>query len=288
MRSTTRSVRRLPGAQCAPGLALAATLCACAAQPVKPAPVPTRSSAELAALIEASDYIFEGTIQKLPGSTVEQVPASGDVAVLRVDDVIDSAPSFPDFLGREITVRLTAGQQAAVGQKRVFFTRSWLFAKSLAVDEVGVEGGTSGNKTPSGELRGLVRKIRAAAAENAVRRRLQAAEVVVSGTVVRTAPLPKAWSIASEHDPSWTAGFVRVDRWLKGKQESRELRFLFAASEDVHWYRVPKTAANQRAVFVMQRANRSGWSGAEGLTELVLVELYPIEREAETERLLRR
>ena len=53
---------------------------------------------------EAS-FVFEGTVQKAKGSTVESVPAAAGTLVVRVDRVLQSPPALRGYEGQSVTVK---------------------------------------------------------------------------------------------------------------------------------------------------------------------------------------
>src|SRR5262245_48620195 len=87
--------------------------------------------------VQQSQWIISGTVSKLGASTLKVVPASPNVAVVKVNAILDGPAQFADHLGREVTLLLNNPQGLATGKPTIFFTRSWLFGEGLGVQEVG-------------------------------------------------------------------------------------------------------------------------------------------------------
>src|ERR1041385_340399 len=88
---------------------------------------------------ETSDsppFVFRGTVKKLRAATMKDVQAGDRTAVVRVDEVLESPPSFTNYLGHDITVELAGRAKVAAGDVFVFHAESWMFGESVAVRAV--------------------------------------------------------------------------------------------------------------------------------------------------------
>jgi len=241
-------------------------------------------------------FVFRGTVKKLRAATMKDVKPGDRTAVVHVDEVLESPPSFANYAGHDITVELAGRAKAAAGDVFVFHAESWMFGESVAVRAVTQERET---------------KSRAAAAVRAVGdpvenhksrkldEHLDDADLVVSGqvTAVTVPPVPVPATRAagaapepsgpvSEHDPKWRQAVIQVDETHKGSHESREVTVLFPASTDVRWFRAPKFQAGQKGTFVLHKTKLQseehpalrGLAAAAGTTEMdVYTALHPAD-----------
>ncbi|HSS51900.1 MAG TPA: hypothetical protein VLX28_23400 [Thermoanaerobaculia bacterium] len=200
-------------------------------------------------LTHAAQLVFRGTIQKVEASNLEIVQADSGVAVVRVDEVLKTAPSLGDLTGREITVKLAQPGDATPGEQAVFFTNGWLYGKTLAVVEVGRLHGDAAL------LRGQVAGAASQAADGELQGRLAGAEVVVAGRVVETHPAAVVVEVGegSEHDPQWWEAVVQVDAVFLGKAAGQRVTFFYPTSQDVVWFEAPKPAVGADGIWLLYR-----------------------------------
>jgi hypothetical protein len=104
-------------------------------------------------------------------------------------------------------------------------------------------------------------------ADQSLRDRLTAAQLVVTGKVTSVRPVPPPavaaaeaalnageGSRVSEHDPDWHEAVVQVDTVEKGRlaaSANKTVTVVFPASKDVLWHQSPKFRAGQEGVFVL-------------------------------------
>ncbi|HEV2705481.1 MAG TPA: hypothetical protein VGV59_06125 [Pyrinomonadaceae bacterium] len=234
------------------------------------------TSSRVNSLVRESQFIFQGTVAKLNSTTMpSSLPASDATVVVKVEEVIDAPASLGNFTGQEITVGLAKNSPVRSGQRLVFFTRGWLYGRSLAVSEVGrLEGGRN-----TAAIRRQVAEARQMISDENLSRRLARAEVVVVGTVtlVRPARERRRPSIITEHEPDWWEAVIEVETVMKGTLQSRSVVVLYANSNDVMWYGAPKFARGQRGVFLLHRPDaelQRQWQ-IQGLTALDPLDFQP-------------
>ena len=235
--------------------------------------LPTAARAQdldLASLKRQSQLVFVGTIEKIGAATEANIPVDDRTAIVRVDRVLRSTDQFRALNGREVTVQLRQEQPAAKGDTAVFFTRSWLYGKSLAVVEVG-----RGNAKDEKALASEIEETEVKAADEKLGGRIATAELIVLGTVTRVRPAPgeKGRGPITEHDPDWWEATIAVDSVEKGQRPS-ELRVLFANSTDEMWIDSPKLRKGETAVFLLRQNQQekgmpalrlSGWTALDSL-----------------------
>jgi hypothetical protein len=247
-------------------------------------------------------FVFRGTVERARASTIPGLPADAGTVVVRVNEVLEAPPALAKLAGREVTV-VDAGKAARAGQEAIFHTNGVRFGEGIAVRAVRVEP-----LAPAAPARGPA-AARAAAAplaaaagtgapdpaqahhERQLKRQLDAADVVVAGTVtdVRMAPEtlalagapaaaiaapaggrrgargaaraagaapgPPPWRRISEHDPLWQEAVVHVESVEKGATNQKQVVVRFPGSNDVAWRNHPKFRPGQQGVFLL---NRSG------------------------------
>jgi hypothetical protein len=200
-------------------------------------------------VVSSSPFVLACTVKRLGASNVTVVPAAGNTAVLRVDDVIWAAPMLGMRRGSEITVRLTRGT-AKVGLKAVFFATSWIYGDVIAVEEV--DRLHLGARLDAKAVRRAVAAARLALADDAVVARLAEAPVVIGGHISKVEPAGKA--VAEPDDPQWHVALVAVQSIEKGKVTSPEVKVFFPANPDGRWETAPKFHVGQEGFFILREA----------------------------------
>ncbi len=206
---------------------------------------------------EAS-FVLDGTVTALGKSTEPLLVAGKLTALVRVDAVVRAPPAMQNLVGREITVQLR--QPAQVGDKARFWTQGLLYGASLAVEEVANRGAVPAASPraalPAGERAATAREAdQAARLRSALKARAgEAASIVVGQVVSVVGPSTAARNAPrlSEHDPHWSTATVTVGQVLKGRA-AKNIKVLFANSQDVMWRQAPKLSVGQRAVLLLRK-----------------------------------
>lgn len=204
-------------------------------------------------------FSFKGTVKKLNAATIPEVLVSDRTVIVQVDQVLQGPISLGDYTGKEVTVLLKRAESRQVGQQYTFCTTGWIYGTGLAVKEVVVSGFTlSADFTPENAA-----KAQEVSTEKELRKRLDRADAVIVGRVLRTGPLPKARMALepegglprlSEHDPKWREAVVAIEDVGKGDlRKGQEIRIPFPSSRDVVWYQAPKFKEGQEGVWLLHR-----------------------------------
>lgn len=207
-------------------------------------------------LLEHSQWVIEGTVQKVGATTMPEVPASPNTFVVKVDAILHGPSEFSDHRGRQITLYSDDPKGLAPKESAVFFTRSWLYGRSLAVIEVG--------RVPKGDGDTVARDVKAAeqaAFDHQLRARIAAAKLVVSGKVtdVRQGPEPRR-PVETEHHPDWATAIFAVDQALKGTPPGPTIEVVFPRSMDEMWIDSPKFKKGMAAILILQQNQKEkGW-----------------------------
>jgi hypothetical protein len=206
-----------------------------------------------------STFIFDGTVLQSRESLEKGfLPAAPDTHIVRVDRIYAGAADFAEFRGQRITVRILPGshigaENLRTGQSLLFLTTPMLVADSLAV-----EGEARDQRPETVVVVGQREELRLA-------RRIDAAALIVSGSVVSVRPLrpdsdnPQVAAPQEpdpeefEHDPVWYVATVSISSIGKGRPPGSTVDVLFPTSSDIVWFRSPRYAVKQSGTWLLQR-----------------------------------
>jgi hypothetical protein len=239
----------------------------------------------LKAIVEHASYIFEGTIVKAAATNVRSFPASPRTAVVRVDHVLDASKSFPDMTGRELTVELPSPKEVRSGTSLVFFTEPTVYAENIAVRASSVQPAAQVDK-----LRAQIADARQQLADDQLRQRLAAADLVVTGAVVSVRKVPPrrdAPARRSEHEPELWQAELSVQATLKGTPPpNKTITFSFVAGIDQMWALSPRFKGGEQGVFVLSK-NTNPWITVTGPVIVDPLAYRPAPEEARVKQLLK-
>jgi hypothetical protein len=221
-----------------------------------------RSTPSQKSEVPDATFVFKGTIKKLKASNVSQAPAGERTAVVTIDQAIDAPPNLAAYTGQDITVQLSGQRKVKSGEKLIFHATPWLYAENLAVRSLQEDADSvAGARQANGGTR---------QAQREVRKRFDAADMVISGKVVavrlpqksagntrKAAAREQTTTHVSEHDPKWREAIIEVEKVHKGTPTKRQVIVRFPASNDVAWRRAPKFQAGQQGYFVLHKDNPS-------------------------------
>jgi hypothetical protein len=209
--------------------------------------------------IQQSSFIFKGTIRQLRAATMAVIPNIDETAIVKVDEVLLVSEKLGDFRDKEITVQLAELGSIGEEQEAVFFTNSWLYGKSIAVQEVGrIE--ILPEAQSLAELYEEITNTFDKLADASLKARIDNSEAIVVGRISEVRPLPtnhpfgqdeQTW--ISEHDPRWREALIRIESVEKGTISDLTATVLFPSSMDVMWYGSPKFNANQEGIWILSR-----------------------------------
>jgi len=239
-------------------------------------------SQELLRLVEGAGFIFRGQVIGHPAAPQERaVPgAEGQRATVAVGEILRSTEVMKGLAGREVI--LVGEHPSGVKQgSYVFFTTCLSLGEHAVLRDLG-------HWEASAEaVRDTAEAVRTAE-EQPLQRRVAGAELIVNGRVASSHELAKPSIRRSEHDPDWWIARVTVRGVIKGSKAGKEIKVLFANSDDIAWYKSPKLHEGVSGVFLLRlaepnhlpKAARNMFVAADPLDHL------PAERLPEVERLL--
>lgn len=209
---------------------------------------------DVQSLTVQSQFVFNGTVMRVGAATLREITADARTAVVQVNEVLRAPPVSTNYIGREVTVQLTAAPPA-VGDQLVFFTTAWMFGDGVAVRE-------AGRLPDSAALRTEVAQTLANQPGALVQGRLGGAELVLLGRVTATRPAPEKVRSGApgEHDPDWWEAEIQVESVEKGEGRVAGKTFvvLYPASSDIIWQQSPKFRAGQEGVWILREERAKG------------------------------
>jgi len=253
-------------------------------------------AASIRELANQASFIFEGTLRRTGAATRTAVPPSPEVApemaVVHVLRILKGPPALAKFSGRDIAMQMRGPPHPEHEREFIFFTTGLSYGDSLAVREVGhiAERGPEVER----ELHEAEREKR----DEALSRRLGAADIVVTGEAIRVGEF--RWPEGtrrhvSEHDPDWWECEIRVRDIEKGRIEparkghagATEVVTLFAHSIDVLWHQSPKFQKGDEGIWLLHRTDFRG-NPAPGLVTDHPLDFHPLSEHERIRALLER
>jgi hypothetical protein len=233
-------------------------------------------SPSTAAMDAEAQFVFQGTVKKTGAATPGlSVSDKSNLAVVHVEAIERSPEVLQDIAGQDITVRLADGEEVKKGDKLTFYTNGWMFGQTIGVQSLG-HARAKATRAAAAAVTAAGHPAPALSAhkDNAIRKRVQDARLVVSGKVVAvgepsapvalTANSPAHTGPISEHAPFWREAVVEVSKVHKGRPATRRVVVRFPASTDVRWHRAPKFKVGDEGVFVLHDDKVSGDRAALG------------------------
>jgi hypothetical protein len=176
-----------------------------------------------------------------------------DASIVRVDKVLKASPGHENFQGREITVLLNDGQRGTLkeGSSGIFITKTWLFGNSLAVLAKAIDQDNARMENIQDEIKQYEQNQEYSVLES----RVKSADLIVYGKVTQIEDLdPKGQRVETEHDPQYRVAVVIPEGVLKRSADVDTVKFYFASSDDIRWYRAPKFNTGSEGIFLLRRA----------------------------------
>jgi hypothetical protein len=210
-------------------------------------------------LVERASFIFAGTVTRVGASSLRALPASSDLAVVRLDREFLVNPVLGDVVGRPVTLQLRPKLEESAplkpGDRQIFFTTAWVHGEEIAVTELDRLADSGANEQE-------VARVVDSLPELHLSERIRSAVLIMRGKVVRIERATDAPRTGSEHDPFWMRAFIEVTDILKGspseeKGKPRMVELLFPGSSDIAFRNVPRPAVDQEAVFLLHHGASS-------------------------------
>jgi hypothetical protein len=217
-----------------------------------------------AALVRQADLIFVGTVTGVAAASLPGVPVTQRTLTVRVDGVLDTPAAVQLAVGDTVTVESRTVGALPVGTQATFYTRAWLFGRSVAAQEVGHETVSARLSAAAvAPMRDSVQRLRGQVSDSVLRARIRASDMVVVGRVetvqaATLAALPAPRRI-TEHDPAWQEAVIQVETMIKGVAPANQRVVVrFPGSLDVAWRGMPRFTVGQEGTFLLRRDQLSG------------------------------
>ena len=189
-------------------------------------------------LVQATTFIFAGTVLELGASSVPHVPPDTKLITARLDRSLRVDPLLGDLRGQTITVDVGSSETFEVGQQYVFFADSWVHGRGIAVRETAHVDAAEAER---------VAELVASLPERHLVARLLDADSVVDAEV--TSIDEPEFSI-DQHDGRWAAAHLNVHRALKGTPPSPPVVY-FPTAEWPPWNLMPRLSVGQAGSFLL-------------------------------------
>jgi len=202
---------------------------------------------------EGADYIFAGTLIKLSASTMPGYVSAEEASIVRVDRVLKASDGHEHFEGKEITVLLNEDQKTNLkeGFSGIFITRTWLFGNSLAVLAKAIDQ----DKSQIEKVQKDIKEYEADQEYRMLESRVMSADLIVYGKVEKIEDVKATRQpVETEHDPQYRIAIVIPEEVLKRSASVDTVKFYFASSDDIQWYKAPKFVAGSEGIFLLRRA----------------------------------
>jgi hypothetical protein len=242
----------------------------------------TRANAQ-ASVMSTSDYIFQGKIVEGKNIELPMNVERSNVKVVRVEKVISSSDGHENFEGQSVQVVFNENEKISSGKSYVFYTKTWLFGKTLTVVANTIEAEFNVN-----EIIKEVDTYKKLEQDKKIQERLKRAEFVIIGKVQKIKPFnsSKERTKLSEHMPLWEESTIEVVEVLKGNNTSKTIQVLYASSQDIHWYESPKLTTGQQRIYILDK--KEEFQITKGNYVLTKAdESYPISQENKIKQLLK-
>jgi hypothetical protein len=222
-------------------------------------------------LVRRSSLVVEATLVQPAQSATAGVPAAPDVAVARVERVLEKPAAVALAPGQLITIKLKGPDPIPAGARFILYAKGRVYADTIAVEEVGhvpvqpaaaAAGDTAGPDSTARQ----VAQARTDLNNEQLKNRIEAAAAVIVGRVKEVRlPAPGQATMAqggrlpvSEHDPDMREAVVEVQDGIKGAGTGQSVVVRFPASRDMQWNHVPKLQTGQVGTFVLHPENLTG------------------------------
>ena len=207
-------------------------------------------------LATQATLVFRGTVEQLGATTMDAVAVAENIAIVRVDEVLEAPESLASLSGTDITIQFRASPPTQTPVKMIFFTRPWLYGDSIAVLELGRR--EIGEGPAADSLAQEITDVTQRKPDQALQDRLNEADAVVAGRVINNRPPSGISQRVTEHDPGLQIAVVAVESVELGDVPQPTVEVLFASSRDVMWFQSPKLDVGREGIWLLHRGGPPG------------------------------
>jgi len=192
-------------------------------------------------LVDASSFIFTGTVVELGKSTVANLAARANFAVIRIERSLRSDPALGNLRDRLVTVALLERGELQPNQRAVFFTLDWIHGGGIAAREISHVDARFESEVDS-------------SVEQQPRRhladRLGSSVLVIVAKVVSVKPTP--FDVRWRNAPQWAVASLESLDALRGRP-TEGTTIMFPTSGRPTWALAPRLSEGQRSIFLLHR-----------------------------------
>jgi hypothetical protein len=213
-----------------------------------------------------SAFVFIGKIIKPRAATMKEI-ITDKTMVMEVMHVINAPSAFAFIDGKQITVRFKKLPAFRAGKILTVFSNGWIFGDSIAVDAVGyteeVETPAKAKAAKAGKnsMESMVQKAVTENKEANLKERIDSAEISVVGEVTKIKKSSVKPTHISEHNPIWHEATIKVDDVVKGKKDTKQVKVMFPASDDIRWRKINKYKTGQKGIWMLQKGKKQSPKG---------------------------
>jgi len=192
-------------------------------------------------LVQASSFIFAGTVVELGTSSVANLPPRDNFAVIRIDRSLRSDPALGELRKRVVTVALRKRGELQPQQRAVFFTSDWIQGRGIAAREIShVDAQLEDDVDANIKL----------LPQRHLADRLSSSVLVIVAKVVAVKPTP--FDVRWRNAPQWAIASFDIRNALRGRP-TQSTTVLFPRSARPTWALAPRLSDGQRGIFLLHR-----------------------------------
>jgi hypothetical protein len=170
--------------------------------------------------IEASKFVFIGTVKKIGASNLAGLPANDRLILVEVNKVAHAPAAFNGTVGTTITVKIPPRIKIKRGETKLFLTKGLMYGESLAVEAIAIEQVDKDQDRAVKEVKTAVANIE----QKEQLARISKAAVIVEGkiTQMQESEFNKNYPLSFK-SPYWVSVLINITRVIKGKYEGKSI-----------------------------------------------------------------
>ena len=209
---------------------------------------------ELDSLTLGASLVFKAKVLVLHSTTTDEDDVS-NTGVATVTEVIEAPESFSNISGQQITIRFADINKVNVGEEKIFFTEPYWIGEAIGVEEKGSVSKSSELYNDK-EMSSHLKRARDNQDDEQLKNALKEAKLVITGKVAKINEVQGKITGLTEHDPEWKEAEVEVDETIKGNNEGKTVKILFASGKDVMFFQAPKFQPGDEGIFIIQQTDK--------------------------------
>ncbi len=166
--------------------------------------------------VEASKFVFIGTVKRIGASNLARLPANDRLILVEINNVAHAPAVFNGVVGTTVTVKIPARTKLKSGETKLFFTKRLMYGENLAVEATAIEQVAKDYDQAVKDVKTafaiIERKERLA--------RISKAALIVEGRVtqMQESEFNEKYPLSFKA-PYWVSVVIRIARIIKGKYQ---------------------------------------------------------------------